>query len=252
MLFLCFALQGCEKADYQEYETGAYVNSPESRESEETPERFFFQSDENVICVYEGTIEFDSINDKYALYKETAEKDIVFVNMLFVEKETGMIYTWEGENLVLVSMKEAEKWNLPGDSELETEHDWSYENILVDELLSEVMETLEQTGHSEKNLIYDGTIDFIHRSYYMVSGFENFEDHILRGQTYYIDRKDGYLYCVEEEPDSLRTELYYIGDLKTETIQSFSAEDMRTFKKNHSVILYEELENILAKTPSKD
>ena len=38
MLFLCFALQGCEKADYQENETVTYVNSSESRESEDTPE----------------------------------------------------------------------------------------------------------------------------------------------------------------------------------------------------------------------
>lgn len=222
-----------------------------SEENDLTPERFFFQPDENVICVYEGTIEFDSINDKYALYKETAEKNIIFVNMLFVEKETGMIYTWERENLVSVSIQEAEKLNLPGDSALETEHDWSYENISESDLLSKVMEMLKEAGHSEKNLIYDGTIDFIHRSYYMVSAFENFEDHIVRGQTYYIERKDGYLYRVEEEPDSLRTELYYIGDCKTETIQPFSVEDMRTFKKNHSVILYEELENILTKTPSK-
>ena len=199
-----------------------------SEENDLTPERFFFQPDENVICVYEGTIEFDSINNKYALYKETAEKDIVFVNMLFVEKETGMIFTWEGENLVSVSIQEAEKLNLPGNSELETEHDWSYENIPEEELLSKVMETLKETGHSEKNVIYDGTIDFINRRYYMVSGFENFEDHILRGQTYYIDRKNGYLYRVEEEPDSLRTELYYIGDLKTETIQPDSEENEET------------------------
>ena len=38
MLFLCCALQGCEKADYQENETVTYVNSSESRESEDTPE----------------------------------------------------------------------------------------------------------------------------------------------------------------------------------------------------------------------
>lgn len=38
MLFLCFGLQGCEKDDYQEYETGAYVNSSESRKSEDASE----------------------------------------------------------------------------------------------------------------------------------------------------------------------------------------------------------------------
>ena len=38
MLFLCFALQGCEKVDYQENKTVTYVNSSESRESEDTPE----------------------------------------------------------------------------------------------------------------------------------------------------------------------------------------------------------------------
>ena len=46
-------------------------------------EGFLFQSEEKAICIYEGTIEFDTMNDKFALYKETVEKDIVFVNLLF-------------------------------------------------------------------------------------------------------------------------------------------------------------------------
>ena len=54
-------------------------------------ESFLFQSEEKAICIYEGTIEFDTMNDKFALYKETVEKDIVFVNMIFIEKETGNI-----------------------------------------------------------------------------------------------------------------------------------------------------------------
>jgi len=88
------------------------------------------------------------------------------------------------------------------------------ENITEDELLDKVMEALEQTGCNELNLIYDGTIEFVNRDYYMISSFDDFEDHILREQGYYIDCKNGYLYRVGENPDSLRTELYYITNLQ--------------------------------------
>ena len=177
-------------------------------------ERFFLQPDENMICVYEGTMELETVKHRYALYKETAEQDIIFVNILLVEEETGDYYTWEGENLVPVSRQEIEKIKLPDTSESETESELFYQNITVEELLDKVVELLKQQGYSGFNLIYDGTTDFIDRTYYIVCTYEDFEDHIIREQSYYIDRKTGYLYHVEEEPDFLRTELYYLGDLQ--------------------------------------
>lgn len=254
LLLSCFALQACEKADNLKYETSSYANFSASENSENiaktedtaetenteieeliggiycaedkiimetneeqielASERFFLQPDENMICVYEGTMELETVKHRYALYKETAEQDIIFVNVLLVEEETGDYYTWEGENLVPVSRQEIEKIKLPDTSESETESELLYQNITVEELLDKVMELLKQQGYSEFNLIYDGTTDFIDRTYYIVCTYEDFEDHIIREQDYYIDRKTGYLYHVEEEPDFLRTELYYLGDLQ--------------------------------------
>ena len=48
------------------------------------------------------------------------------------------------------------------------------------------------------------------RTYDVVSGFDDFPDHIIRGQEYYIDRETKNVYRVEEEAEFLRTELYYI------------------------------------------
>lgn len=177
-------------------------------------EDFILQSGEEVICIYEGTIDFDSINDKFALYKETAEKDIIFVNMLFIEKGTRNIYTWKGDDLVQIGVLEKAESELTDISESGTDNDLLYESITVDELLDKVMEVLEQNGCNKLNLVYDGTIEFINRKYYMVSSFEDFEDHIIREQEYYIDMKNGDIYRVDEDSDYLRTELYYIGDIK--------------------------------------
>lgn len=176
-------------------------------------EDFLFQSEEKAICIYEGTINFDAVNYKIALYKETIGKDIIFINMLFIEKETGNIYTWKGEDLVKIGMWE--KTEFEQEDVLETENDSGllYENISAEELLDNVMKVLEQNGCSQLNLIYDGTVEFINRKYYMVSSFDNSEEHILRGQGYYIDMNRGYIYCVEENAEYLRTELYYIGKL---------------------------------------
>ncbi len=177
-------------------------------------ESFLFQSEEKAICIYEGTIEFDTMNDKFALYKETVEKDIVFVNMIFIEKETGNIYTWREEELIQIGALERVKLELTNSSESEIDNNSLYENITEDELLDKVMEALEQIGCNKLNLIYDGRIEFVNRNYYMISSFDDFEDRILRDQGYYIDCKNGYIYRVGENTDFLRTELYYITNLQ--------------------------------------
>lgn len=124
-------------------------------------ESFLFQSEEKAICIYEGTIEFDTMNDKFALYKETVEKDIVFVNMIFIEKETGNIYTWREEELIQIGALERVKLELTNSSESEIDNNSLYENITEDELLDKVMEALEQIGCNKLNLIYDGRIEFV-------------------------------------------------------------------------------------------
>ena len=177
-------------------------------------ESFLFQSEEKAICIYEGTIEFDTMNDKFALYKETVEKDIVFVNMIFIEKETGNIYTWREEELIQIGALERVKLELTNSSESEIDNNSLYENITEDELLDKVMEALEQIGCNKLNLIYDGRIEFVNRNYYTISSFDDFEDRILRDQGYYIDCKNGYIYRVGENTDFLRTELYYITNLQ--------------------------------------
>lgn len=176
-------------------------------------EDFLFQSEEKAICIYEGTINFDAMNDKFALYKETIGKDIIFINMLFIEKETGNIYTWKGEDLEKIGVWEEAEFEQEDVLETENDSGLLYENISADELLDNVMKILEQNGCSQLNLIYDGTVEFINRKYYMVNSFDNSEEHILRDQGYYIDMNRGYIYCVEENAEYLRTELYYIGKL---------------------------------------
>jgi len=175
-------------------------------------EDFIFQSEEKAICIYEGNINFDLLNDKFALYKETIEKDIIFISMLFIEKETGNIYTWKNEDLVKIGVWEEAEFEQADVLEPENDSGLLYENISADELLNNVMKVLEQNGCSQLNLIYDGTVEFINRKYYRVSSFDNFEEHILRDQVYYIDMARGYIYCVEENAEYLRTELYYIGE----------------------------------------
>mgnify|MGYP001039300542 CR=1 FL=1 len=88
----------------------------------------------------------------------------------------------------------------------------------LDELLDNVMSKLEQNGLNPLNLIYDGTTKFLNRDYYMIRSFDSFEDHIIRNQGYYIDSTNGEIYCVAENADSLRTELYYIDNLFFERI----------------------------------
>jgi len=179
-------------------------------------ENFLFQKEEKAICIYEGTIDLDKEYDKFAIYKETAPKDIVFVNMLFVHEDSGSIYTWEGEDLVLVGVWENNDFR-PQDA-LETEKNGGllYENITADELLCKVMEVLEEDGNGDFKLMYDGIRDFLNKKYYVISAFDDLEDHIIRTQTYYVDMEQGNVYRADENDESLRTELYYEGKLEPE------------------------------------
>lgn len=68
------------------------------------------------------------------------------------------------------------------------------ENINKDELLDNVVEVLVQNGFDDLKLLYDGTCDFIHRKYYVVSSANDLKDHIIREQTLYIDMENGYIY----------------------------------------------------------
>mgnify|MGYP000831067124 FL=1 len=47
-------------------------------------EYFPLQNGEKAICIYEGAYDSDLTGDKFAIYKETLEKNIIFVNMLFL------------------------------------------------------------------------------------------------------------------------------------------------------------------------
>ncbi|MDE6621993.1 MAG: hypothetical protein K2K74_16180 [Lachnospiraceae bacterium] len=172
-----------------------------------------FLPEETPIFAYEGITEYGIRSDRFALYKETIEKDIVFVNMVFVEKEAENVYIWGEEELVLIGTLDNAKMILSESQVDESYNNLNLKNMETEELLDRVMEVLMQNGYSQSNLIYDGIIEFLNRDYCMISSFDDFEDHILRKQEYYIDSRDGYIYRVEENADFLRTELYYIGNL---------------------------------------
>ncbi|MEZ3446646.1 MAG: hypothetical protein K1W30_16260 [Lachnospiraceae bacterium] len=174
---------------------------------------FSFLPEETPICVYEGTTEYGTEGYEFALYKETIGKDIVFVNMVFVEKDTETVYTWEQEELVSIGKLDDIKMILPESPVDGADNVLKIKNMSADDLLNGVMEVLIQNGYSEPDLIYDGMIEFFNRNYYMISSFDDFKERISRTQTYYIDGQSGHIYRVGENADFLRTELYYIGDL---------------------------------------
>ncbi|EOS25003.1 hypothetical protein C804_04786 [Lachnospiraceae bacterium A4] len=175
----------------------------------------FLQPNETPICIYEGM-------NKFAVYKKTLEKNIIFVDVVFVEKETNRIFTWQEDEMIPIGNLEDGKVNF---SEMQDFSNKSYilmKKMAGDELLVNVMSKLEQNGLNHLNLIYDGTIKFLNRNYYMISSFESFEDHIIRNQGYYIDSTNGDIYCVAEDAESLRTELFYIDNLYLEKFPDFS------------------------------
>lgn len=172
-----------------------------------------FLPEEMPMLSYEGITEYDIRSYRFALYKETIEKDIVFVNMVFVEEDAENVYIGGEEELVLIGTLDNAKMILSESPIDESYNNLKLKNMETDELLDRIMEVLMQNGYPRLNLIYDGIIEFLNRDYCMISSFDDFEDHILRKQTYYIDSQDGCIYRVEENADFLRTELYYIGNL---------------------------------------
>lgn len=179
-------------------------------------ENFNFQEEEKAICIYEGIIKFDLENVKFAVYKETAEKDIIFVNMLFIQRDSGRISTWKGEDLVQIGIWENSDFQFSDVPEGEIKSGLLYEDIAVEELLDKVMEVLKQDDGDSLKLIYDGSCDFLNKKYYMISSFNDFEDHLIRIQTYYVDVENGNIYQTGENSEFLRTELFYAGSIINE------------------------------------
>lgn len=180
-------------------------------------ENFLFYSGENAICVYEG-ISFEINAHKFAVYKETVEKDILFENMLFIEHDTGDIYTWGGEELKKLTLINSFNMDeFEGGADIlakDTSIDRVYERDEIEPLMSEIIDLLMQDGSRDLEMIYDGTTDLINKKYFGISLMEDFEDHIVRSQHYYLDVESGNLYVGGEDVLSLRTELYYIGNIK--------------------------------------
>ena len=200
------------------------ISEMEKKEHEEVNkltgqlEAFFktsLQPNETPICFNEGM-------NQFAVYKKTLEKDIIFVDVVFVEKETNRIFTWNGDEMIPLGSLEDGKVSFPEIQDFSNKSYIPAKKMTGDELLVNVMSKLEQNGLNHLNLIYDGTIKFLNRNYDMISSFEFFEDHIIRNQGYYIDSTNGDIYCVAEDAESLRTELFYIDNLYLEKLPDFS------------------------------
>lgn len=169
--------------------------------------------DARVICIYEGEQEFDVTNYKFAIYKEDAEKNIIFVNMIFVEEGTEDVYTWEGDSLVQIGNMKQSEVKTDERYKSKSQINLLYENVELGYLLVMVAEVLEENVNENVNLIYDGTTEFLNRKYHVMSAFDDHETHIIRGQSYYLDMESGNLYVKKENAEFLRTELYYIGGI---------------------------------------
>ncbi len=172
---------------------------------------FSYQSGERAICVYEGTYDSELLGSKFAVYKETLMKDIVFVNMVIIEADTYNIYTWNEDCLTYIGVVGKEKLELNEFAEYDDVPNLLFENIKENELLDCVIKVLAKNGFSDLKLMYDGDCEFINRKYHVVSSFIDFEDHILREETFYVDMENGNIYEVSENNDYLRTELWYLG-----------------------------------------
>ena len=51
--------------------------------------------------------------NKFVVYKKTLEKDIIFVDVVFVEKETNRIFTWNEDEMIPIGSLEDGKVNFP-------------------------------------------------------------------------------------------------------------------------------------------
>ena len=236
-----------EQTDMSETESaqlcsdGKIIAKLGDRQTELEPNMLSLQLQENIICVYEGLNNSSQLSaagciagiyDTYVIYRETEENDIRFVNLLYsaqetgdlytwkdqylvpiVEQETGVFYVWNDGDLVLIGTREKKQQDARENPKAKPTKDLSRENMTEAQLLEQTMDTLHRAGYDETNLIYDGTRYFLTRTYDVVSGFDDFPDHIIRGQEYYIDRETKNVYRVEEEAEFLSTELFYIDTL---------------------------------------
>ncbi|MDE7403921.1 MAG: hypothetical protein K2M81_02315 [Lachnospiraceae bacterium] len=193
----------------------SFLNIAEAAiENNELP-GFLFSPEEKAICIYEGEKAFEISAHVFAIYKETAQNDIVFENMLYIEHGTGNLYTWEGEELVPMGMFYDKEATLSDFTIHEEETDFGEERIdIIDGEMDAVMEILLQAGNEDIKLIYDGIDRFAGREYLVVSSYEENDEKIHRTASYYIDRNSGNIYRKEENNDSLRDELHYIGTHK--------------------------------------
>ncbi|MBD5546337.1 MAG: hypothetical protein HDQ97_02895 [Lachnospiraceae bacterium] len=193
----------------------SFLNETEAAiENNELP-GFLFSPEEKAICIYEGEKEFDISAHVFAIYKETAQNDIILENMLYIEHGTGNLYTWEGEELAPMGLFYDKESNLSDFTIQEEETDFGEERIdIIDGAMDAVMEILLKAGNEDIKLIYDGIDRFAGREYLVVSSYEENDVKIHRTASYYIDRNSGNIYRKEENYDSLRDELHYIGTHK--------------------------------------
>ncbi len=115
---------------------------------------FSYQSGERAICVYEGAYDSELLGSKFAVYKETLMKDIVFVNMVIIEADTYNIYTWNEDCLTYIGDIGKEEFELNEFAEYDDVPDLLFENIKVDELLDCVIKVLAKNGFSDLKLYH--------------------------------------------------------------------------------------------------
>lgn len=175
---------------------------------------FSFLFGEKAVCVYEG-MKLPEINaHTFAVYKETKGKDILFENTIFIESDTGNMYTWSGkelDKLMPIGSFKLDKTKEVNNSIITTNQ--IYEDYEIDVLMDNAIKVLAQNGGNNLELVYDGKIDLINRKYFIFSTYENFEDRILKNYSYYLDMNSGDLYEGRENVTFLRTELYFIGNI---------------------------------------
>lgn len=119
-------------------------------------ENFLFHSGENAICVYEGITSFEIKAHTFAIYEETVEKDIIFENILFIERGTGDIYTWGGEELeklVLIDSFDMDEFEAADISVKNTGMDIACERTEIEMAMDKVMAVLLQNGSHGLNLL---------------------------------------------------------------------------------------------------
>lgn len=112
-----------------------------------------------------------------------------------------------------------------------------YRDIDIDEMLNFVFASLKDK-YEDLSIVYDGTTKFIDRYYYMISSFEDHEDHIIRDENYYFDMENGNLYRLDGWLFS-RGELHYIANY---------SEYIKSMETSYSGIKFEDQTDALKKS----